>query len=61
MNRPVALTSGSGIDEWPVFSPDGSQVAFVSDRNGQRGIWTVAADGGTPRFVAAARALATLS
>jgi eukaryotic-like serine/threonine-protein kinase len=61
MTRPVALTSGASIDEWPVFSPDGARVAFVSDRNGQRGIWVVAADGGAPRFVAAARALSTPS
>ena len=33
----------------------------MSDRNGQRGIWIVAADGGTPRFVAAARVLTTAS
>ena len=61
MTRPVALTTGSAIDEAPVYSPDGSQVAFVSDRSGQRGIWIVAADGGTPRFVAAARVLASVS
>jgi Tol biopolymer transport system component/serine/threonine protein kinase len=61
MTRPVAVTSGSAIDEGPVYSPDGSQIAFVSDRSGQRGIWIVAADGGTPRFVAAARVLNTVS
>ena len=42
-------TSDSSIDERPAYSPDGTQVAFVSDRGGRRGIWVVSADGGTPR------------
>jgi TolB protein len=57
LTRLVALTSGTANDEWPAYSPDGSQVAFVSDRDGRRGIWVVAAEGGAPRFVAAAEVL----
>ena len=43
------LTSGSSQDERPALSPDGQTVAFVSDRGGQRGIWLIAAAGGSPR------------
>lgn len=41
----------------PVFSPDGKIVAYVEDKDlGQTGggLWTVSADGGTPRLVARA-------
>jgi Tol biopolymer transport system component len=60
-SRPVALTTGTSIDEAPVYSPDGSQVAFVSDRGGRRGIWVVSADGGAPRAIATAQVLRSLS
>jgi dipeptidyl aminopeptidase/acylaminoacyl peptidase len=39
--RPI--TSGPHVDQRPALSPDGSTIAFVSDRG--RGIWLVAADG----------------
>jgi Tol biopolymer transport system component len=39
------------MDERPAASPDGTQVAFVSDRSGQTALWLVSADGGTPRKV----------
>lgn len=43
----------------PVFSPDGSTIAFVQDRGlgrgeGDLGLWTVPSTGGTPRLLAAA-------
>ena len=44
-----------------MYSPDGSQVAFVSDRGGQRGIWSVSADGGSPRLIVSASVLNTIS
>lgn len=37
----------------PSFSPDGKQLAFVSDMNGLPQIWTVAAEGGWPTLVTA--------
>jgi Tol biopolymer transport system component len=45
------LTAGNAFDERPAFSPDGRQLAFISDRSGRRAIWVVAADGGQPRQV----------
>ncbi|MGB0515073.1 MAG: dihydroxy-acid dehydratase, partial [Wenzhouxiangellaceae bacterium] len=46
-----ALTEGIAWDFQPVFSPDGSRIAFVSDRGGAENIWTIAADGGEPHQV----------
>jgi imidazolonepropionase-like amidohydrolase/Tol biopolymer transport system component len=39
------LTSGPVFDMQPRFSPDGSRVAFASDRDGLWNIWTMDADG----------------
>lgn len=36
------------IDRGPVYSPDGSQVAFISDRNGWRQLWVADANGNNP-------------
>ena len=35
----------------PASSPDGKQIAFTSDRNGQLNIWVMDAAGGHPRLV----------
>jgi tricorn protease len=45
------LTRSSGAhDKWPRWSPDGSTIAFISDRTGEEEIWTIAQDGtGAPR------------
>ena len=45
------LTRSSGAhDRVPAWSPDGSQIAFVSDRDGEEEIWLIAQDGsGSPR------------
>jgi len=42
------LTTG-GHEGKPIFSPDGSQVAFTGDYDGTRGVYVVAAAGGVPR------------
>ena len=39
------LTRSFGIDVSPVFSPDGSKIAFVSDRGGSPQIYTVYLNG----------------
>jgi Tol biopolymer transport system component len=40
-----------GDDLMPDVSPDGSRIAFVSDRAGGYGVWTVAPDGSDLRMV----------
>jgi tricorn protease len=43
------LTSSSGAhDKWPRWSPDGSRIAFISDRSGEEEVWVVAQDGLKP-------------
>ncbi len=51
--KAVALTQNSGpaLNFHPAFSPDGSRIAFASDRNGQLAIWTIRADGSDPTLV----------
>jgi TolB protein len=39
------LTEGSAIDTSPTYSPDGSQIAFESDRGGSQQIYVMNADG----------------
>lgn len=45
---PVQLTSEAANDTMPVWSPDGRDVAFVSDRDGNREIYVMQADGSQP-------------
>ncbi len=39
------IVAGSSFDMQPRFSPDGSRVAFISDRAGNWNIWTMDPDG----------------
>lgn len=41
----LRLTSGAAWDTQARFSPDGSRIAFVSDRGGNEQVWTMKADG----------------
>lgn len=51
---PVNLTPRSlSNDRRPSWSPDGQEIAFFSDRDGNWGVWAVAAIGGSPRKVLA--------
>jgi Tol biopolymer transport system component len=43
------LTQGMAFDSQPRFSPDGSRVVFVSDRDGAEAVWTIGVDGSEPR------------
>ncbi len=45
------ITSGQGFDAQPRYSPDGSQLVFVSDRDGSDNIWVADADGTNPRQI----------
>ncbi len=40
------LTDSPSIDTAPCYSPDGSQIAFESDRGGQQQIYVMSANGG---------------
>lgn len=42
------LTLHEAQDTWPVWSPDGSTIAFASDRYGNFDVWTIPAEGGEP-------------
>src|SRR5262245_8398562 len=44
--RPIKLTNGEKGDSAPQWSPVGSKVAFLSDRNKGNQIWIIPADGG---------------
>ncbi len=39
------ITSGMAFDAQPRFSPDGTRIAFTSDRDGGQNIWVMALDG----------------
>jgi imidazolonepropionase-like amidohydrolase/Tol biopolymer transport system component len=45
------ITSGAAFDMQPRFSPDGSLIAFATDRDGATNIWVVEPDGSHPRQV----------
>jgi tricorn protease len=43
------LTDSSGAhDKWPNWSPDGSQIAFISDKSGEEELYLVPQDGSKP-------------
>ena len=46
-----ALTNGMAWDMMPRFSPDGSRVAFISDRSGGDNVWTIPVAGGEPKQI----------
>jgi len=46
------MLTREGVNIWPTTTPDGKTIAFVSNRDGQTGIWTMAADGSNPRLLA---------
>src|SRR5213596_3854071 len=43
------LTSGPGYSSFPRFSPDGTQLAFTSQYDGNTEVYLMPADGGLPR------------
>ncbi len=47
--RATRITEGQAYDMQPRFSPDGSELVFVSDRNGSENLWIAGADGSDPR------------
>ena len=47
--RHPPLTSGEAVDMWPSWSPDGEQIAFMSDRGGMFEIYVMDRDGSNIR------------
>ena len=45
------IRSGMAFDAQPVYSPDGSMIAFISDQSGSENLWIAKADGTEPRMV----------
>src|SRR5215831_17652520 len=43
------LTTGPGIESDPVFSPDGSLIAFTGEYDGNHDVFVVPAEGGMPK------------
>jgi tricorn protease len=43
------LTAGAGLETHPVFSPDGTQVAFAGEYDGNLDVYVVPVEGGVPR------------
>ena len=46
-----SLTSGIAWDMQPTFSPDGTKIAFTSDRGGGDNLWVIPVSGGQPKAV----------
>ncbi len=45
----IRLTSGLGTESGPIFSPDGTQVAFTAAYDGNTDVYVVPAKGGVPQ------------
>lgn len=45
----TALITGMGFQSQPVYSPDGSQIAFISDEEGSENLYIANADGTKPK------------
>ena len=45
------ITSGMEYDTNPVYSPDGTKIAFTTDRSGSQNLWVANADGSNPRNI----------
>jgi tricorn protease len=43
------LVTGTGLESGPLFSPDGSTVAYTGDYDGNQDVYVVSASGGEPR------------
>jgi tricorn protease len=43
------LTSHNGLEQFPKFSPDGSEIAYSAEYNGTRQVYVIPSTGGTPR------------
>ena len=49
--RATRLTNGVGLESTPVFSPDGHNIAFTGEYDGDTDVFTIPAGGGIPHRV----------
>ena len=49
--KALQITTNAAYDTDPIWSPDGKQIAFATDRNGNFDIYLVAAEGGVPQRI----------
>jgi TolB protein len=47
--RIIQVTHDAGRNEHPYWSPDGRHLVFESNRSGSKQVWTMLADGSTPK------------
>ncbi len=57
----VNLTRNRAEDDWPVWSPDGGRIAFVSNRAGDYGIYVMGSSGSAPARIGEATTKGSLS
>ncbi|HSZ51200.1 MAG TPA: PDZ domain-containing protein [Caulobacteraceae bacterium] len=49
--KATRLTTGVGVENAPIFSPDGQTIAFTGDYDGNTDVYTVPVSGGVPHRV----------
>jgi Tol biopolymer transport system component/C-terminal processing protease CtpA/Prc len=47
--KALQITTNAAYDTHPIWSPDGTRIAFASDRQGSLDLYEVSREGGTPR------------
>ena len=55
------ITSGMAMDVQPRYSPDGTQIVFISDRSGREQVWTLELESGDSTKVTSGRGADVLS
>ncbi len=50
-SAPEPLIASTKYDSMPIWSPDGSEIAFTTNRTGDGGIWIASADGSRAREI----------
>ena len=49
--KALQITTNAAYDGDPIWSPDGKQIAFATDRNGNFDVYLVSAEGGVPKRI----------